>query len=216
MYGYGFLARKLLQRRRLLLAGVSHSVCMELLYTVRLLQGPQNMYLFTGREPLNRSDVVFQTSCVVVILGYDTLMYRDFIWLLSLPHCILIVMTHFVLEMPMLYLHAFTCFLWNVRGHVDVPYVAQHYSVLQQFVSQNRSCLWQKGLLFGSEADNVCCNINLGPWVPFGYLVTQAQTRFRHRKHCAIIIQRAVKQWLYRPDICLGQQIIYGLNAGMK
>lgn len=214
MYGYGFLARKLLQRRRLLLAGVSYNVCRELLYTVQLLLGNSALWVFT--EPLKRPDIPEGEECVVVIFEYDMLMYRDFIWLLSLPNCMIVVMTRFVLEMPLLYLNAFSCFLWNVRGHVDLPYVAQHYRVLEQFVSQDRHCLGQQGLVFGSEVDNVCCKINLTPWVPFGSLVTQVQTRFRYRKHCAIVIQRAVKQWLYRPDACLGQQIICCLNARMK
>ena len=214
MYGYGFLARQLLQKRRLVMNGVPYMVRFELLYTIRLLLGNTELYVIT--EPLRRPEIPSHCECVVVIFEHDMLMYGEFMWLLEVPNCMLLFLPYSVFNVDHSYLNKFNCFLWNVQGYEDVISLAPHYRVLQQFMYQNRRCLWNSGLLFGSEDDNVCCNIDLRERVNYSHCFTQAQLWFKYRKHCATRIQRAVKQWLYCPGAGLGLQIVHRLQAQFK
>jgi len=220
MYGYGFLARQLIQKRRLLLVESRgrqfYNVRFELLYTLKLLLGNTELVVIT--EPLYLPEIPTHGECVVVIFEHDMLSVRDFMCLVEHPNCMVLYIPYSLSNVGSFYLNQFPCFLWYVVEYADVLYMAQRYRVVQHLVTQNRQCLppWQEGLLFGSDTDNVCCYIDLGPRTNYAQFITQAQDSFRHRKHCATLIQRAVKQWLYRPGAGLGQHVVSCLQARLQ
>lgn len=208
MLGYGFLARTLLQQKRLLMQGFSFDVCQKLFYTVQLLTGNSTLWMST--EPVRRPEI---PECVTwyfaVIFEYDMMTYNDFDWLCRHPKCLLLFCPRSVLEVPYSYLNEFPSFVWNTR-----QYDLALYSRVLTY--QNPRCLRKRGVLFGSDQDERVHTINLEPLVNAEQMITQAQTHFRRRKHGIIVIQRAVKQWLYRPNSRFAQRIVCQLEATNK
>ena len=199
MLGYGFLARTLLQQKRLLMQGFSLDECQKLFYTVQLLSGNSTVWMST--EPVRRPEI---PECVTwyfaVIFQYDMMTYNDLDWLFRHPKCLLVFCPRSVLEVPYSYLNKFPSFVWNTRLYSRV------------LTYRNPRCLRERGVLFGSDQDERVYTVNLEPLANAEQIVTQAQTRFRRRMHGVKIIQRAVKQWLYRPNSPFAQQIVSQLK----
>jgi hypothetical protein len=216
MYGFGFVARQFSDYGGGVLAGFEIVVLRNLLYVLKRLRLIDKVFMLTEiNQRLNIEEVIAKQRPCVVLMG-DVLSETEFHRLLTFPKVMVIVYTQYIMSLPYVYLEALMVLLWNMSYRVDVPFVASRCRLVDYFMRQERLVLLTEGPIFLNGCRNICITIELNPWVPIGRIVTQLQRRFRRKKHCATVIQRRVKQWLYRPDVCLGQKIVTRLNGERK
>jgi len=186
MCRYGFLARQVLKHKRLLLCGTQlGEVLKNLLYVLNLLSQHDPLQLFFYREAqpmqgFNIQELLEAPNPCVILCDYDVLSHRQFIWLLSVPSCTIIVLTDlFWNSVPRLFLNSCSCVLQVFQG-------------LSLFLNcgDNKSCL----------------ALQLHSPVPLDRVtrrVVVAQHRFRERLQNIVLLQRYIKSWLYRPGFRL-------------
>jgi len=214
--GYAFVARQFAAHQGGVLAGFEVCVLRNLLYVLKCLKLIDSVFLLTEvNQKLNVEKVLSKERPCVVLMG-DVLSDGEFGALLALPKVMVLVYTQYILSLPLPYLETLMVLLWNMRYRVDVPGVAFRCRVVHHFMRQERVVLLTEGPLFLNAYTNFCASVDFQRWVPFGYTVTRLQRRFKRRQHCAIVIQRAVKQWLYNPNVCLGQRIVHRLKCECK
>ena len=93
------------------------------------------------------------------------------------------------------------CILWDKSFYPDMRYLPERSNMMRTFMTQRRLALEKKdGTVFCMEHSNMCISVDLdvdqGAQVGLRAIV-KAQQRFRQRRTKAIVIQRAVKKWLY-------------------
>jgi hypothetical protein len=214
--GYAFVARQFAAHQGGVLAGFEVSVLRDLLYALKCLKLVDSVFMLTeANKKLNVEKVLSKKRPCVVLMG-DVLSEAEFGALLTWPRVMVLVHTQYILSLPLPYLNTLMVLLWNMRYRVDVPGVAFRCRVVHQFMRQKRVVLLTEGPLFMNAYTNFCASVNFQRWVPFGYTVTRLQRRFRRRQHCAIVLQRAIKKWLYSPNMCLGQRIVHRLKCECK
>ena len=187
--GYGFLAHEVLKSKRLLMCGASINMAEDLVYTMNLLQSvaePLQVFIYREAQPMfefSEREVFTDSNPCVILCDYDVLTQRQYISLLVNPKLIIVIVTLTAWDnVPRLYKNSCTC-------------------VLECFQS---SCF------FGNYDDRFCRTLYLKPYyeLDFEGLVVRAQRQFRTRIKCLVVIQRAVKTWLYRPESRLAQKFV--------
>lgn len=216
MYGYGFVARQLAAQRGGVLSGFELPVLHNLLYVLQRFNAIDRVFMLTERnQALDLETVQLSSKPCVVLMG-DVLSDSRYLELLLIPSCMIIVFTLFIVILPPVYLDSMVVLFWNMNYQVNIPFIASRCHLVKHFMRQEHRVLLEHGPIFLNGFHNLCCSITLDRWLPFGSIVVSLQSKFRRRQHCLVILQRAVKQWLYRPGACIGQQIVFRLNDVYK
>jgi hypothetical protein len=222
--GWGFVARHVARERVCLLSSQANveDMLMKLIKTLKLLSIVENVIVvddnvsFSAVCNIEKPCVVLDTSC-----GYTQ---RHSIWilyrLLYIPDCVVLLISSFITAVPESFLQFTPCLLWEKPYWVHLPYIARSSSIVKKFMEQERRAFCGDGHVFCIGRRNVCCKVELDDTCLTEALVSQrvvkAQRRFRSRRLCVIVIQQAVKQWLYRPQSTLGKQIVERLTSSCQ
>lgn len=217
--GWGLVAKQIAKRGVGLVANFGPHLVGDLLYVLQLLGFVKTVFTFQSGDSVNKlRQLLHGSEKPCIVFAGNSVDPLDFYYFLRIPNCIVLVTTDFITALPVQYLHYIPCVLWNMSYHVDVPWVAHHYQVIDSCMRHERQALLTQGPILCDGIDDVCCDISLygSHWLSFGSIVVGLQHRFRRRRYCAQVIQRVVKQWLYRPDAGLGKKIVFRLNNCTK
>ena len=226
-YSWHTLVKQVEKRRILLIQSGSTFLRVRLpnlLYCLRLLGLVKNLFKVTDTiDDPNFLSVVSTTirPCVVMKAPQATESYhKGLIRLAKQKKCILLFYTRNVLDLSHNGTKHMPCFLWNFSRRVNMFEVARHCNVVRKFWVQKRGELFvTEGPLLLDKVDNMCVTLDLNATLPerkFGAVVVRMQRYFQLKTVSVVVIQRAVKQWLYRPQMCLGQEIVKRLNCCKK
>lgn len=195
----------------------------DLLYVLRCLGVVQDVHHLRVQNNIPSFLSLVEASCKpCVIISYNLVqpLHFDLRMLLQLAYegkCLVLFMTSFLTAMPVEIMGLVPCLLWNMSYYVNIPYVALHSRLVNQCMQQKREALLHQGPILCDGVDNICCVLNLFDRdLAFGNIVVRMQRLYRFKVFCATVIQQAVKQWMYRPNACLGKKIVCRLYACTK
>jgi hypothetical protein len=189
--GYGFLARQVLACKRLYMFKASVELAEHLVYTMKLLtqRDPLQVFWFREAQPMlpffwseaRRIEAVAHPC--VVLCDVDVISYRQYIHLLSVPKCIIIVVTELSpFTVSSLHRNSFRCVV---------------------------ECTWKSSVFFKHLDDRFVTDLVLdGSTFSLENCVARVQTKFRRRYRLLIVLQRALKNWLYRPSSRYAQKVV--------
>jgi branched-subunit amino acid transport protein len=145
---------------------------------------------------------------------------------------IVLFVARFLTVIPQTFLRLSSSLIWNLSYYVNVPFVSLHYPMVSKFMNEQRSALLYQGPILCDEIDNVCCTLDLCglkgssgafPQVQmleesplFLSVVKTLQERLHRKVKSSQVIQRFVKQWLYRPGTAFSYQIIQRLYSSKQ
>lgn len=222
--GWGFVARHIEEERFCLISSHQNveTFMRNTVRTLRLINAVKDVII--ADEHLNLESIQnLNKPCVVLYNNVYT--QRHVIWLLykllHIPQCIVLLVSPFITAVPPSFLAIIPCILWEKSYFTSVPYIASRCPMINKFMEQDRMVLMQQGQspVLCNGRRNVCCKLNLELFEHEGHtlqLVIHMQRQFRAKRFYATVIQQAVKEWLYRPQTCLGQKIVYRLNCCQK
>lgn len=196
--GYVFLARQVLASKRLLMCAASLELAQQLVYTLNLLtqSDPLQVFWFREAQPLfpyyNEEVKQIEASArpCVILCDVDVISYRQYIHLLIDPNCIIIVVTDLLHHaVPVLYRNSCRCIL---------------------------NCSWHWSF-FKNVDDRFGCELVLHrPTFLVEDCVTRMQVKFRRRYSMLLLLQRALKSWLYRPGSAYALKTIASCKQKME
>ena len=229
-YSWHTLVKQVEKRRILLIQSGSTFLRVRLpnlLYTLRLFGLVKSLIKVTDRinDP-NFLSVISNANkpCVLMKAPRKTeacpSYFKGLIRLATEKKCILLFYTRNVLDLSPNVTKHMSCFLWNFSRLVNMFEMARHCPIVTMFWKQKRGELFvtEEPLLLDT-VDNMCVTLDLNASLhesQFGAVVVRMQRNYQVKARAVIVIQRAVKQWLYRPQMCLGQKIIQRLNCCQK
>lgn len=229
-YAWHTLVKQLEKRRILLIQSGSTFLRVRLpnlLYCLRLLGLVKSLIKVTDRinDP-NFLSVVSNANkpCVVMKAPRGTegipFSFEGLVQLAKENKCVLVFYTRNVLDLSYNVTKHMPCFLWNFSRLVNMFEMARHCHIVQKFWTQKRGELFvTESPLLLDMVDNMCVTLDLNATLQesaFEALVVKMQRYFHLKTVSVVVIQRAVKQWLYRPQTCLGVKIVQRLNCCQK
>jgi hypothetical protein len=229
-YSWHTLVKQVEKRRILLIQSGSTFLRVRLpnlLYSLRLLGLVKKLIRVTDsiNDP-NFLSVVSTTIKPCVLMkaprgSEDNLFYcKGLIRLAKQKKCILLFYTRNVLDLSLNVTKHMPCFLWNFSRLVNMFEMARHCETVTKFWKQKRGELFvTEGPLFMDTVDNMCVTLDLNATLPesqFGAVVVRMQRNYQLKRVAVVVLQRAVKEWLYRPQTCLGKKIVFRLNCCQK
>ena len=221
-FGWQVLAQQVFKRRVCLIAATTggQGLLQDLVYVLKLrryvdsvldLSSVQSSVLLT-KECLDQ-ERPGKAPCVILSNSLGLTNVSTVCQWAGDNQCILLYYTHWVTAVPRAVLNMIPCMLWIMGYHVNVPFVADVSPVVQHFMRQKRDALLYNGAILCDSVDDVCVTLLLyGRRVRLGELLVRVQQRFRRRRHCAIILQRVSKRWLYEPEQRLGRRVVERLR----
>ena len=225
-YSWHTLVKQVEKRRILLIQSGSTFLRVRLpnlLYTLRLLGLVKSLIKVTDRinDP-NFLSVISNANkpCVLMKAPRDTednlFYYKGLIRLAKEKKCILLFYTRNVLDLSPGVTKHMSCFLWNFSRLVNMYEMARHCHIVQKFWTQKRGELFvTEGPLFMDTVDNMCVTLDLNATLrecKFGAVVVRMQRNYQVKARAVVVIQRAVKQWLYHPQIRMGKRVVERLS----
>ena len=226
--GWAFVARQIERERLCLVSSVQHSTSMLtlLLKTLKVMGIIQHVIVDLDDELYDGlHDSLWHSSeklCFVFYSDNSNVQRIHELYTLYKNKYILLVVTRYLTSVPVVLLPLVPCMLWEMSYFISVPFVANYCPMIKRFMDDHRMALLYQGPIFCSSSFNLCCPLNL-PGInerlftfSIHELFTPSQRRFRKKRTSVMVIQRAVKEWLYRPEVCLGQKIVYRLNCCQK
>ena len=199
----------------------------NLLYCLRLLNLVNSLIKVTdGMNDPNFFSVVSKANkpCVLMKAPLDTenglFYFKGLLRLAKEKKCILLFYTRNVLDLSPTVTTHMPCFLWNFSRLVNMFEMARRCHVVQKFWAQKRGELFvSEGPLLMDIVDNLCVTLDFHSTLQesgFEALVVRMQRYFQLKTMAAVVIQRAVKQWLYHPQTCLGKKVVKRLELSCK
>lgn len=222
---------KQVQKRRILLVHSSATFLRvrlpNLLYYLRMLGVVKRVIKLTDdNHDCNFLSVVANATkpCVLVKLlrepGDYQFYFNGLVRLAKEKKCILILHTRNVRTVSHELVKHIPCLLRNFSSRMNMFEEAIHCSIVLPFWLQKRGELFvTEGPLFLDRVDNMCVTLNFTSKINdsrFEDVVMQMQRFYHVKVGAVVVIQRAVKQWLYRPQACLSQKIVQRLNCCKK
>jgi len=220
--GWGFVARHIDQERFCVLSSAQNmDYLLQNTVQALLLKGVVDKVFIVGRD--NMDVLTCTRPCIVYYVDKNPHsllnMYNFFLDLQSCNYIVLLV-TPYMTAIPDLFQPLISCIIWDVSYYTNVPLIAMHCPMIKKFMLQGREALLKQGLILCNGQKNMCCCLDLAPlfyeseWER--RIVIPLQRRFRVRRFCATLLQRAIKEWLYRPYASLGQKIVSRLDLNFK
>lgn len=217
---WGFVARHIARERFCLLSSPhnSHSLQHNVIKTLKLLGFVNSVVI---ADELFVPDSVTNMSKPCVLFYMNGNIQRHIIWMLyklfQIQNCIVFLVSQCVTLVPDFLLRNMTCILWDKPQHTSIEYVAQNCPMINKFFRQLRRALLDQGPVLCIGNKNICCTLDFEVYtilkdVLFWQIIVGKQRQFRKNRVSAIVIQRAVKQWLYRPQSKWSHHIIQRLT----
>lgn len=220
--GWAFVARQVEKERLCLISSVRYSSIMltYLIKTLKVMGIIQHVVVDLDDGLYDMLHDSATKRCLVFNCDNSNVQRIYELYTLYKNKYIVVVVTRYLTSVPGVLLRLVPCILWEMSYFVSVPFVANYCPMIKRFMDDNRMALLYQGPIFCSSATNICCALIL-PGINMRHLnmhklCTQSQRRFREKRNSVMVIQRAVKEWLYRPEVCLGLKIVYRLNCCQK
>ena len=219
--GWAFVARHVARERICLLSSQSNveDMLLKLIKTLKLLGIVENVIVvddnvsFSAVCDKRKPCVVLDTASVYTQRHSIWILYR----LLYIPDSVVVLVSSFITAVPQSFLQFVPCLLWEKPYWVHLPHISGRCPIIKKLMEQERSAFLGGGHVLCIGRRNVCCKVDLGNSEALVcQTVVKAQRRFRSKRLCAIVIQQAVKQWLYRPQSSLGKQIVERLTSSCQ
>jgi hypothetical protein len=221
--GWVFVARHVARERVCMLSSPTNveSMLTDLMTTLKLLGIIETVvtvddnFSLSVVDSVQRPCVVFNTQTVYTQRHIIWLMYK----LLYIPNCIVLLITPFITAVPESFLQFIPCLLWNKPHWVNMPHIASKCPIIKKFTERECDAFEGKGHVLCIGRRNICCKVDLDAYLPEALVwqtVVAAQRRFRARRFYATVIQRFVKEWLYRPHSTLGKHIVERLTLSCQ
>lgn len=198
----------------------------KLLYVLKLLGYVQDVIELTHLN--NSSDLLLTVEaavkpCVLIRMQEHFAFHlKKMLKLAKQGKCIVLFHANYIPFLRPKLLKLIPCLVWNLSRETNVKEAGFQYSFINKCWINKRQALFQtrKPLPVLLDAvDNICCKLYLRKSpnkLSKRKIAKRLQRVYRTKVLCAIIIQQAVKQWLYRPNAALGQQIVNRLYSYKK
>lgn len=229
-YSWHTLVKQVEKRRILLIQSGSTFLRVRLpnlLYCLRLLGLVKNLFKVTDTiDDPHFLSVVSTTirPCVVMKAPRGTeacpSYFKGLVRLAKEKKCILLLYTRNVLDVSFkVTRHIKPCFLWHFSRLVNMYEMARHCHMVAMFWPKRSRLFVTEGPVLLDMVDNMYVILDLNATLSerkFGAVVVRMQRYFQLKTVSVVVIQRAVKQWLYHPQTCLGLKTVHRLNCCKK
>lgn len=225
-YSWHTLVKQVEKRRILLIQSGSTFLRVRLpnlLYCLRLLGLVKKLIKVTDNNYDPQFLSVVSTTirpCVLMKAPRDIdcpSYFKGLVQLAKEKKCILLLYTRNVLDVSFkVTFYMKPCFIWHFSRLVNMYEMARHCHIVAMFWSKRGRLFVTEDPVLLDTVDNMYVTLDLNVTLSeckFEAVVVRMQRYFQLKTVSVVVIQRAVKQWLYHPQTCLGLKTVHRLNC---